>query len=170
MLNSESQMPHAKEQLLAEVLAEREAGSFREALLTETLGLVRQRRRLRQAWRAGIALVLAGGLGVVLWRSPQSPVMAPPKQSRAYATVFSQPLPAAALVSTQPFAASQVVTSTRNAEVVRTASGEVKPREIDDSELLALLGTKPAALVWLAPHSAELVFVDPKDREDVVRN
>jgi hypothetical protein len=159
-----------KERLLADVLADEGAGGFREALLDETLGLVRHRRRARQAWRAACALALMAGLAVLFWRSPVPRAVVPGKASRAYAVVRSRPLPLAALVSTQPLAASRIVISSRNAEVVQTASMSVRLHELNDSELLALLGPKPAALVRRAPHSAELVFVNQKDEEELFRN
>jgi hypothetical protein len=162
--------PRDKERLLADVLADESADGFREALLTKTLGLVRRRRRSRQAWRAASALALVAGLGVLWWRGLAPHTVAPEKPGDGYALVLSVPLPAAALVSTQPLAASLIVASRTNAEVVQTASSSATPREINDSELLALVGQKPAALVRLGPHLAELVFVNQEDKDELFRN
>jgi len=162
--------PPDKERLLADVLADESADGFREALLAETLGLVRRRRRSRQAWRAATAVALVAGLGALLWRSPRPTAVAPMKGDRGYAIVLSVPLPLAALVSTQPFTADRIVTSSRNVEVVQTASSSARPGEINDSELLALVGPKPAALVRRGPHLAELVFVNPADKDELFRN
>jgi hypothetical protein len=162
--------PRDKDRLLTDVLAEESAAGFREALMTETLGLVRRRRRLRQAWRATAALALMVGLGALVWRSLPPAGVPPRTPSRACVLVLSRPLPPAALVITQPLASSRIVASVRNAEIVQTASSRGMVREIDDGELLALLGPKPAALVRLAPHRAELVFVNPADEEELFRN
>ncbi len=159
-----------KERLLADVLADGNAGELRELLLTETLGRVRRRRRSRQAWRAACALALVAGFGVLLWRGPGGRAVVPSLASRPYAVVVSRPLPAAAVVSTQPFPASRIVVSDRSAEVVLTASNGLKPCDINDAELLALLGSKPVALVRHAPHAAELVFVNQEDEAELFRN
>ena len=158
----------AKQKLLADVLSGQETASFRDALLSETLGLVRHRRRARHAWRAVAAIALVAGLGLLMWRSPLP--VARRQASRGYALVLSRPLAAAAVVSTQPLAAGQIVASRRNVEVVQTASSRPTLHEIGDSELLALAGARPAALVRLGPHLAELVFANPEDREALVRN
>jgi hypothetical protein len=162
--------PRDKERLLADVLADESVREFREALLADTLGLVRRRRRSRQAWRAASALALVAGLGVLLWRSLAPHTVAPERHVPGYALVLSMPLPAAALVCTQPLAASLIVASRTNVEVVQTASGSATPREINDSELLALVGQKPAALVRLGPHAAELVFINQEDKDELFRN
>ena len=162
--------PRDQERLLTDVLAEESAAGFREALLSETLGLVRRRRHVRQAWRAASALALIAGLGVVVWRILPPTAVAPGTASRGYEFVVSRPLPPAAVVVSQPFAADRVVASVRKAEVVRTSPSRGTVREINDGELLALLGPKPAALVRLAPHSAELVFINPADEEELFRN
>ena len=162
--------PDAKEQLLAEVLADESAAGFREGLLAETLGLVRRKRRLRQARRAASGLVVIAMLAVLVWRNTPSPVVTPASAVRGYAVVRSQPLPLAALVRTQPFAPSRVIVSVHNTEILETAQGSGQVHEIADAELLALLGAKPAALVRQGPHSAELVFVDPADRDELLRD
>jgi hypothetical protein len=159
-----------KEQLLADVLADGNAGGFREALLTETLGLARRRRHARQAWRAVAALVLVAGLGLLLWRNPAPTALIPGKAGRAYTLVLSEPLAAAATVSTQPFAADSIVESSKNVEVVQTAASGLRPYDLSDSELFALLGSKPVALVRRAPHRAELIFVNQEDEEELFRN
>jgi hypothetical protein len=162
--------PRDKERLLADVLADESAAGFREALLSETLGLVRWRRRARQVWRAASGLALVAALGVLVSRSLPPTAVAPGTDGRGYAVVVSRPLPPTALVVTQPFAADRIVASVGNAQIVQTASSRESVREIDDIELLELVAPKPAALVRLAPHSAELVFINPADEEELFRN
>jgi hypothetical protein len=157
-----------QERLLADVLAAGSASGYREALLNETLGLVRRRRRTRRAWRAAYTVALIVALGVLLLRSP-GPGSVAPGFSMPYTMVLSQPLAAAAIVSTQPFAGS-IIESGQSVELVQTASSGLRPNDINDIELLTLLGSKPVALVRRAPHKAELVFVNEEDEEALFRN
>ena len=158
-----------KERLLADVLAGEEAAAFREALLAETLGQVRRRRRSRQAWRAALALAIVAGLSALLWRSPRPVPVGPGGESRGYEVVLSRPLPGSALVNTRPFVAGVTVASP-DVQIVQTTSSRAILRDISDSELLALVAPKPAALVRSGQHRAELVFVNPEDGEELVRN
>jgi hypothetical protein len=159
-----------KQRLLADVLADGNAGGFREALLSETLGLVRRRRHARQVGRALAALVSVAGLGLLLWRNPAPTALLSGKTGRAYTIVLSQPLAAAAIVGTQPLAADSIIESWKNVEVVQTAASGLRPYDISDGELFALLGSKPVALVRRAPHRAELIFVNQEDEEELFRN
>jgi len=156
--------------LLSDVLAEETSPGFRDALLADTLGLVRRRRRIHRAFRAGAALAIVAALGLIVFRSPTEIARAPLKRSRPYQVVVSKPLLAAALVRTQPMAPGCIVASSETAAIVRTASARKTLHEITDSELLALLGSRPAALVRRAPHMAELVFVRETDQEELLRN
>jgi hypothetical protein len=162
--------PRDKERLLADVLADESAAGFRETLLSEPLGLVRRRRRARQAWRAAWGLALVAALGVLVWRSLPPTAVAPGTEGRGYAVVVSRPLPPTALVVTRPFAADRIHAPVGNTQIVQTASSRESVREIDDIELLELVAPKPAALVRLAPHSAELVFINPADEEELFQN
>jgi hypothetical protein len=159
-----------KEQLLAEVLADGSAGGFREGLLTETLGLVRSRRRARQTGRAVCALAVVAGLALVLWLSPGAKTVAPDNKSQPFSLVSSQPLAPAAIVHTEPFSTANIVSSSSSVQLVQTASSALRPCDITDNELLALVGSKPVALVRRAPHNAELIFVNEEDEERLFRN
>ena len=57
----------------------------------------------------------------------------------------------------------------RTGNIILTAQAGSPIREINDDELLALV-PKPAALVRFGPHSAELVFVNAADRDELLRN
>jgi len=162
--------PADKEQLLADVLADENSVGFREALWTETLGRVRRRRRFRRVRRAASGLAVILGLAVLVWRNLPPPVVAPESVTRGYAMVRSRPLRPAALVTTWPLAANRLVASAPNGELVQTAPGGGQVHEIADGELLALVGARPVALVRQGPHSAELVFVNPADRDELLRN
>jgi hypothetical protein len=165
-------MNHARdrERLLTDVLAEESAAGFREELLSETLALVRRQRRSRQTLRAACVAALVVGLGALVWRILLPAPLAPPPAGRAYTMLTSRPLPPVALVSTQVLPTSRIIASAAHAGVIQTASSGDRVREIDDNELLTLLGSRPAALVRLGPHRADLVFVNAEDEGELLRN
>ena len=154
--------------LLNDVLAEAAPPGFRGALLDQTLGLVRRRRRWRQTRRmAGIFAVL-GLLGILVWQKnlPQR-VSMPGTVAKAveqnYWLVRTQPLPAGEMVATQLLAPEQFIASVATVEIVQ--SGNADYRVIDDNQLLALFTFHPAALIRVGPHAVQLVFVNPADEK-----
>ena len=161
--------PGHNERLLADVLGEGISADFRQGLLSETLHLVRRRRRYRQARNATSVLGLLAAFGLLVWH--QSPSVRSPFASPAkpYALVRTQPLPPASWVETRPFPASSIVTSARTDHIVHTAEAGARVRGLTDDELLSLV-PKPAALVRFSPQSAELVFVNEVDRQELLGN
>ncbi len=157
------------ERLLSDVLDEGASAGFRAAMLGQTLRLARRRRRVRQL-RAGIpALAILAAMALLVWhqipmrRSPTAPPAKP------YTLVRTQPLAASAWVVTKPLSLASVVASVSSSRVILTAQAHMRARPITDEELLALV-PKPAALVRRGPHSAELVFVNQQDQEELLRN
>jgi hypothetical protein len=165
-------LPSENERLLNDLLAEGTPADFRLALLDQTLGLARWRRRWRQTRRAAAALAVFAGLAVGLWRlaPPPPPAPVPAAARSSVEIVRTRPLPAGALVSTQPFPSERQATSALTVTVVTTLPGSNLLRELSDNELLALVAPRPAALVWRGPHAAELVFVNPADRAELLGN
>ena len=157
--------PTDHEHLLADVLAGEDGAGFREALLSETLRRARRRRHFRQARRAVPAMAAMVGLCSWVWHSLPRQARLPEAKQQNYAVVQSQPLPAAALVMTRPLANDRLVASFTNVQRVQTAQRGEQFREIDDDELLALAEPKPAALVRLGPHAAELIVLNSTDQE-----
>ena len=86
-----------------------------------------------------------------------------------YKLVRTQPLPPAAWVETKPLTPSDIVSSVRTDNIILTARTGNPIRRLNDDELLALL-PKPAALVRFGPHTAELVFVNAADQDELLRN
>ena len=162
--------PSENERLLADVLAEERTDGLQDALWAQTLGLVRRRRRSRQARRAFAARAVVAALCWAIWRHPVPTHTLPGSPAQSCAVVRSRPLAPNALVSTQPLASDCIVASRPSAEAVQTTFSSGQPPEIDDGELLALVGSKPAALVRRGPHLAELVFVNQQDEKELVRN
>ena len=158
--------PSENEQLLNDLLAEGVPADFRQSLLKQTLGLARRRRWWRRTRRAASALAVCAGLAILWWRGVPRQATAPGSTARrpSVEIVHTRPLPASEQVRTKPLPAAFQVVSVTTVPVVSTRPSDSLFREIGDSELLALVAPKPAALVWRGPHSAELVFVNPHDR------
>ena len=160
--------PPDKKHLLDDVLSEAAPADFREALLGETLHLARRRRQWRQTRRVAGALTVLTLLAVLVWqnspqlRTAQSPLTK--AGNKSYELVRTRSLPVGAIVTTRPLAAEQFIASAGTVAVVQTVtSGGF--RVINDDELLALVAPRPAALIRLGPHSAQLIFVNPEDEK-----
>jgi hypothetical protein len=155
------------ERLLADVFSEGAPAGFREALLGETLRLAHRRRRWRQTRRTAALLVALGLLAVLVRQNFQphllTPVPVPKVKVKSYELVRTQSLSAGAIVVTRPLSANQLVASVATTEMIQTGSGNF--RMINDEELLALVASRPAALVRLGPHSEQLVFANPADEK-----
>ena len=162
--------PNDHERLLADVMAGPDAAGFRETLFGETLRLARRRRRFRQARQAVPVVAVFIGLALLIRPGLPPRVTRHEAPQENYAVVLSQPLPVAALVKTRPLAIDHLVASITNARLVQTAQDGGRVREIDDDELLALAEPKPAALVRLGPHTAELVVLNGTDQEALPPN
>lgn len=162
-----------QEDLLAKVFAEASPPDFRAALLGETLRLARGRRRWRHARRAGgvLAVVVLAAL-FALQNQPEKISMtqsvARTSIARNYQLVETQPLPASARIATENFLAVKIVSSAATVAQVATAVGGF--RLINDGQLLALIGSKPAILIRTGPNSEELVFANPQDRKRFLEN
>src|SRR5690348_15114595 len=105
--------------LLADVLEEGRAAGVREALLSETLGLVRRKRRSRQVLRIGSVFALAAACFLLVWRERPGERIGPHSPT-SYMIVRTQPLGGTALVQTRPFPAKDVVTSGPSAAILAT--------------------------------------------------
>jgi hypothetical protein len=146
------------ERLFADALADASPADFRDRLLGETLRLARRRRHVRQGCRAGIALGIVSAFALWLWpRTTPHPQIATPAPTN-YRLIETQPLPASAIVITQPFT-SPIVVSTAATSVITTAEVRNGLHILTDDELLSL-APGPAILVRLGPHSAELILAD----------
>ena len=77
-------------------------------------------------------------------------------------------MPASDIVSTKSLVAADFVATAARIGVVQTTGGNY--RVINDEQLLALVGKKPAILIRTGPHSEELVFVNPEDQKGIPAN
>jgi hypothetical protein len=165
-------MNNRSEQLevLHDVMAESSPPDFRAALLAETLRQARRRRR----WRQG--RVVAGVLGLLVcatwlgWHRlpPEIAVARPPEKvatAKSFELVETQPLPPNAMVTTKEFGRVRMILSGATVATVATGSGGF--RFINDSQLLALVGPKPAILIRTGPDSEELVFAGAVESSSV---
>ena len=148
------------DRLFADALADAGPSGFRESTLGETLRLARRRRQFRQVRRGGIALGIALLLAISFRPRTASQRAKTGNTPPGYTLVETQPLPANAIVETKPFTGA-IVVSAPTASVITTAQAGDGLRELTDDELLALAPAH-AALIRLGPHSAELVFEDPR--------
>ena len=150
--------------LLDDVLAESSPPDFRAALLGETLRLARSRRRRRQARRS--AGVLAALLFAVWFAWQNRPMQrtvavrpaAPTWAAKSYTLVETQPFSAKAILTTKDFVGAKLIASTTRVEAITTRGGGF--RFINDAQLLALAGPRPAMLIRTGPNAEELVFAD----------
>jgi hypothetical protein len=156
------------DKLLADVLNEAAPGDFREALLGDSLRLVRKRRQLRRVsrWGGAMAVVAVASLLLLRTRVPESDQL--PTSVMSYRLVLTQPLPANYLVTTKPLGDDFIVSSRATAKIVGTMH-DLEIDEISDEELLALV-PHPAALVRRGPHEMELLIVKPEGQTDVPVN
>jgi cytoskeletal protein RodZ len=162
-------MNDSPEKLLDDVLTEAATADFRDAMLGETLRLVRRHRRQRQMRRVLALLIAVGLCGIFIWQKnltqkPIAPAPASPAKvvKKNYKLVETKPLPASDTVTTQPLASKKLVASAAAVTIVQSRSGNY--RVINDDELLALVASHPAVLIRTGPHSEELVFANPKDQ------
>lgn len=153
-----------KERLLSDVLAEGEPSGSRAGLLTDLLGQVRRRRRIRNAGRAAVTLFIAALIIFPFWKRPILAPASPPPVQGHIEVVTTQPLPAAALVRTSRLADELVIGSVAMTATIVTVKGIGNFRVIDDAELFALLGSHPAALVHGPAGTAQLIFVNPHEQ------
>jgi hypothetical protein len=161
------------DELLRDVFGEAAPASLREAMLGESLCMVRRRRQIRRAGRAA-ALLVVMGLAVVFIRqsAPDRPDVlskaTPAEAERSYTLVRSRPLVATGMVTTRRMFAGQFIGATEFAGIVRTKPGGF--RVISDDELLALLSPRPCALIQVGRNLEKLVFVNPEDAKAFPEN
>jgi hypothetical protein len=162
------------EELLDDVFSQASCEELRNAMFSETLRLVRSRRRWCQARNTtalATAVVLAGLMGqLLLHRSvrPVPPSSAASRVAQAYTLVRSQPLPESALVETVSLQTGLAVASVTRIETVRTTAHNY--RLINDEQLLALLAPQSAVLIREGPDSEKLIFANPADQDGVPDN
>jgi hypothetical protein len=154
------------EALLRDVFGEAAPANLREAMLGESLRMVRRRHKIRRVERATAWLAVLA-LAVVLIRqtTPRRPDVLSKATSveveKSYTQVHSQPLAGVAIVTTRPLSSGQFIGATVFVGIVRTRAHNF--RVINDDELLGLLSPRPCALIQIGPNAEKLVFVNPAD-------
>ena len=146
--------------LLEDVLAEAVPADFGRVLLDGTLRAVRCRRQVRQ-WSRRLAVVgVFTAIALTIWNTllPTTPVRS------GLHVVSSRPFPPSMIVETQPGGVTLVTSSPNTFLPVRTGAIEDPFQEINDEQLLALAGDRPVVLVREGPHQAELLFLNPEDK------
>jgi hypothetical protein len=110
------------------------------------------------------------GLLLLVWRFLPSPSNILPAPAKPYTLVQTQPLPSSAIVETKSFPLANLIVSSSSVHIIATSSDTHYFRDLDDDQLLELVAPSPVMLVRHAPHIAELVFVNPEDREAFLRD
>jgi hypothetical protein len=153
-------MEPESDRLLADVLAESAPADFRAQLLDLTLQNVRRRKRARYLRQGLFAVAVIVVFGVLALRnhSPAKTPARPPLETLAI--VNSQPLSPAMIIATRPGALAQTTSSASEVSVVATSPLQPGFREINDTELMAMTGGRPAVLVRQGPQAAELFIID----------
>lgn len=152
-----------KHELLNEVFGEAASAEFRAELLGKTLREVHRRGRLRrqiQVFSTTVAAFAVIALGVRFWLGPKGPASSRPNLM----VVHSELLDPRMLVVSDTATFGLVRSSDSTFTLLRTSDAERPFELINDNQLLALLGGRPAALVYRGPARAELVFLNPDDQ------
>lgn len=159
------------EELLNDVFAEGAPADFREASLGDTLRRIRRRRYFRKGLQGAAVAMIFGILSFLVWPGrEQQPMRAPvtAKIEKGYKIIHTHPMPAGSIVTTHATTFENLKLPKQSVAIVGTKHGEY--RVINDEELLALLGPRPAALIRVGADSEELVFINPETQEAVPVN
>ncbi|MDB6066914.1 MAG: hypothetical protein JWR26_3122 [Pedosphaera sp.] len=152
------------ERLLNDILADAVPPDFRAELLDRTLNSVRRRRRQRQWGQGLLAATIILGASFMLWRTnvpKHSSESGQPSAIGDLSMVSSSPLKPSMLVESAP-GSVQIVSSFNStaAMLVETGVSDPSLQLLNDQELLAFMGGKPAIIVRESPRHAELLVVD----------
>ena len=151
-----------RDDLLNDVLEEVAPPAFRAQVFQEALEEVRFRKRLVQ-FRRGALVLACVAIMVVLGAK-----FVPFEGSRSLGKInpliiHSRLLTAQMLISSRPDTVDVVTTANASVTLVQSSAGTYSI--LGDDQLLALLAGRPAVLVRRGVFDAELVFVNPADRD-----
>jgi hypothetical protein len=158
--------------LLSDIFSEDADSEFREALLDQTLRIVRRKRRFRKARQAAFVTVMVAGLVLISFHSLVSkpPVSKIAKRvALPYLVVTTQPSSPDAVLSTSPDHSIRIISSSPTVQLVGTSESADILHQLDDDELLTLLPS-PALLVRRGPHLAEVVFANADAQSSIPAN
>ena len=152
-----------RDDLLGDVLAEAVTPSFRAGVLARMLTELRRRRERRQRIKGIMAacLVLIFGVAVRFIFSQHQPASLKADGFE----VHSQRLNPGMVVATQPEAVAVVKTTATSVILVETMPAGKLFEFIGENQLLALLGSRPAALVHHGVLGDELLLLNPADAQ-----
>ncbi len=155
--------PHDRDNLLDDILTEDGAGDLRTVLLNQTLSAVKRRRVMRRVRAAGsvLSVLLLTAVGLLVWHPHTPSRREAHTREKPYVLVRTATLPEITYLQTTPLGSANLVSSSASPNVVSVETSSNAPiyQDIDDATLLALAAPRPAVLVRLGPHSAQLIFV-----------
>jgi hypothetical protein len=147
--------------LLQDILEQGTPAEFQTALMENTLRAAQRRKLVRQVGRSGLVLAVVAVAVTIFLHGPMTPLNRVEQES-ALPIIHSQKLNPDMLLATRQ-SVPQVVSSKLTYAVLNTQAGGFKI--LGDDELLAFLAGHPAALVRRGNGSADLVFVNPADKD-----
>jgi len=151
-------MSHSRnKQLLSDVIAEETDSDFREALLNNTLHVVRRKRRFRKARQVAYASLMVVGVALIGFHFLGSKPPGSKGFERPYLLVTTQPLPSTDVYSTTRGHSMPVISTSATVALVTTTESSPALHQLDDDELLTI-APSPALLIRRGRHLAELVF------------
>lgn len=151
--------PHS---LLEDLFADEGAAQLRVSVLTEVLGAVRHRKRVRKLQGVASALVLLAAIPFAWWwNQPTAPVSAPFASSQpSYELVTTKVLAPERVVQTFVEGCPLTTTQMDGYAVIESMDSRRFVRELDDDGLLGMFAGRTVALVYRSPSVAELIFAD----------
>jgi hypothetical protein len=153
-------------ELLDDLLADDVSLEFRGTLMAKTLQSAQHRRRVRRL-NLMLSVIALVGIFAFAFQEMRVPKTASNPIRQQISSVASSPLNDVNIVSTKPnsFKTAVVSDSSHSTFTVVQTTAADRPKEINDRELLALVGDKPVALIHQSAHKAELIFLNPKDEK-----
>lgn len=162
-------MKRETDKLLDELAEETASAEFRTTAMREMLGEARRRQRNRRARWTLAAFAVAAAAAAWLAQVDPAPTVSsiPPRLSRRpnLVVIQTQPLNQTPVVETKQGSVNIVGSHPGAYALVETRVAEAFFARLNDEDLLRLLQGRPIALTRQGPHEAELIFLDPGDRE-----
>jgi DNA-binding phage protein len=146
-------MRAGEQQLLADVL---DLGpTAPQDFLSETLRLVRRKRRMRQVCQsAGLTAVLLAA-ALLCWPRPEPTAPTLTNKPSVLRVVTTRPMKPSAFIRTDPRSVQWITSSEASVAVFSTPPMRIE--ELTDEQLLARMGKAPVILVRHTTNEAELI-------------
>jgi restriction endonuclease Mrr len=162
-------MKRPSKKLLEDLLEDSVSLEFRAALMNKTLQSARQRKYARRLSLTLSALALAGIFAFTIREKRQPKTALNQIQQPISSVAVASSLNPVQVVSTKLHSLKNVAVSDSSDStltVVQTSESD-RPKEISDKELLVLVADKSVALIHQGLHQSELIFLNPKEENEL---